>query len=107
MVNYYVPEAKRKLNIAFIPVTSHLASPVTDYISKFSKAGEISVTWIVKGFTCITCAVVLEIMLRQQKGVTRAKASYSQKSVAVGFDGKPASEKVLQKFIAGCGLSVA
>jgi NitT/TauT family transport system substrate-binding protein len=41
LANEYVPEAKRKPNIAFIPVTCHLACPVTDYISKFSKAGEI------------------------------------------------------------------
>jgi NitT/TauT family transport system substrate-binding protein len=41
LANEYVPEAKRKLNIAFIPVTCHLVCPVTDYISKFSKAGEI------------------------------------------------------------------
>ena len=66
-----------------------------------------AVTWKVKGFTYITCAVGLEVMLRQQKGVTRAKASYPQNTVAIGFDGKLTSEKVLKKFIAGCGFSVA
>lgn len=66
-----------------------------------------AVTWKVKGFTCITCAVGLEVMLRQQEGVTRAKASYPQNTVAIGFDGKLTSEKVLKEFIAGCGFSVA
>jgi Cu+-exporting ATPase len=66
-----------------------------------------AVTWKVKGFTCITCAVGLEVMLRQQKGVTRAKASYPQNSVVIGFDGKLTSEKALKEFIAGCGFSVA
>jgi len=66
-----------------------------------------SVTWKVKGFTCVTCAVGLEVMLRQQKGVPRAKASYPQNSVAIGFDGKLTTEKVLKEFIAGCGFSVA
>jgi len=66
-----------------------------------------SVAYKVKGFTCITCAVGLEVMLRQQKGVTRAKASYPQNSVVIGFDGKLTSEKTLKEFIAGCGFSVA
>jgi len=66
-----------------------------------------SFTSIVKGLTCITGGVGLEVMLRQQEGVTRAKASYPQNSVAIGFDAKLTSENVLQKFIAGCGFSVA
>ena len=66
-----------------------------------------SVTWEVKGFSCMTCAVGLEVMLRQQKGVTRAKASYPQNSVVMGFDGKLTSEKALKEFIAGRGFSVA
>jgi hypothetical protein len=39
--NDYLPETKRKFNVAYIPVTCHLACPVTDYISKFSKADRI------------------------------------------------------------------
>ena len=41
LLNDYLPEDKRKFNVAYIPVTCHLACPVTDYISKFSEAGEI------------------------------------------------------------------
>ena len=61
----------------------------------------------VKGFNCITCAMGREVMLRQQKGDRRAKASYSQKSVAIGFDGKVTSEKMLKEFIVDSGSSVA
>jgi len=65
-----------------------------------------SIAYQVKGFTCITCAVGLEAMLRQQKGVTRASASYSDARVVIGFDRNLTSEDTLQKFIAGCGFSV-
>ena len=65
------------------------------------------VTFKVKGFTCVTCAVGLEVMLRQQKGVTRANASYPEARVAIGFDGSLTSERSLRDFIKQCGFSVA
>ena len=65
-----------------------------------------SVTYGVKGFTCVTCAVGLEVMLRQQKGVTRANASYRENKVVIGF-ANLTTEKALKDFIAGCGFSVA
>jgi copper chaperone CopZ len=66
-----------------------------------------SVTYRVKGFTCVTCAVGLEVMLRGLKGVTRANASYPEAKVAIGFDANITSEKALKDFIANCGFSVA
>jgi copper chaperone CopZ len=66
-----------------------------------------SVTYKVKGFTCVTCAVGLEVMLRRQKGVTRANASYPESKVAIGFDKNLTSEKALKAFIVECGFSVA
>jgi copper chaperone CopZ len=65
-----------------------------------------SVTYKVKGFTCVTCAVGLEVMLRQQKGVARANASYPESKVVIGFDGHLTTEKALKDFIADCGFSV-
>ena len=65
-----------------------------------------SVSNKVTGFTCVTCAG-LEVMLRQQKGVVRASASYSEKKVAIGFDNGLTSEKALKGFIAECGFTVS
>jgi copper chaperone CopZ len=65
------------------------------------------VTYKVKGFTCITCAVGLEVMLRREKGVTRADASYKENKVVIGFDADLTSEKALKGFITECGFSVA
>ena len=66
-----------------------------------------SVTYKVKGFTCITCAVGLEVMLRGLKGVTRANASYSEAKVVIGFDSNVTAEKTIKEFIGACGFSVA
>jgi anaerobic selenocysteine-containing dehydrogenase len=67
------------------------------------------VTWQVLGFTCITCATGLEVMLLQQKGVARARASasYPEAKVIIGFNDRMTSEETLRKFIAGCGFSVS
>ena len=65
-----------------------------------------SVTWKVKGFTCITCSVGLEVMLRGLHGVTRADASYPANNVVIGFDEHATSEKTLREFIEVCGFSV-
>ena len=66
-----------------------------------------SVTWKVRGFTCITCSVGLEVMLRGLHGVTRASATYPASNVFIGFDEHATSEKTLREFIEVCGFSVA
>lgn len=58
ILNDYVPAARRKFNVAFIPVTCHLACPVTDYISKFSRAGEIFLPRMFQGFPEIKEALI-------------------------------------------------
>lgn len=58
ILNDYLPVEKRKFNIAYIPVTCHLACPVTDYISKFSKAGEIFLPRMFQGFPEIKEALI-------------------------------------------------
>jgi Cu+-exporting ATPase len=66
-----------------------------------------SVTCQVKGFTCITCAVGLEVMLRGLRGVTWASASYPANSVSIGFDPRVIAEEKIVEFIGICGFSVA
>jgi copper chaperone CopZ len=59
----------------------------------------------VKGFTCITCAVGLETLLRQQKGVVWAKASYPDASVAIKYQPSTITEDQLKTFIADMGFT--
>jgi len=62
ILNGYLPEDKRKFNVAYIPVTCHLACPVTDYISKFSEAGEIFLPTMFQGFPEIKEALIANKM---------------------------------------------
>ena len=64
-----------------------------------------TVTWRVRGFTCVTCAVGLETMLRQQKGVTSAEASYPDAKVTIQFDPKLVTESSLRTFVTSIGFS--
>lgn len=61
-------------------------------------------TYEVRGFTCVTCAVGLEVMLRGVRGVTEASASYAESRVAITFDEKLISEDALKQFIESCGF---
>jgi len=58
IVNDYLPPQKRKFTVAYIPVTCHLACPVTDYISKFSRNGEIFLPKMFQGFPEIKEALI-------------------------------------------------
>jgi NitT/TauT family transport system substrate-binding protein len=50
VLNSYRPFAKRKIIVAYVPVTCQLTCPVTDYISKFSKSGEMFLPRMFQGF---------------------------------------------------------
>ncbi len=63
-----------------------------------------TVTWRVKGFTCVTCAVGLETLLRQEKGVRWAKASWPDASVEIRYEPSEVSEARLKGFIEEMGF---
>jgi NitT/TauT family transport system substrate-binding protein len=58
VLNDYSPPAKRKITVAYIPVTCQLTCPVTDYISKFSEAGELFLPRMFQGFPEIKEALI-------------------------------------------------
>lgn len=58
ILNDYLPPERRKFTVAYIPVTCHLACPVTDYISKFSRGGEIFLPKMFQGFPEIKEALI-------------------------------------------------
>ncbi|HEV8267405.1 MAG TPA: ABC transporter substrate-binding protein, partial [Thermoanaerobaculia bacterium] len=62
LANDFRPPEKRKLNVAYIPVTCHLACPVTDYISQFSEAGEVFIPRMFQGFPEIKEALIANKM---------------------------------------------
>jgi copper chaperone CopZ len=64
------------------------------------------VTYRVKGFSCVTCAVGLETMLRQEKGIARAEASYPDAKVTIEFDPQLVTGNWLRAFISDKGFTV-
>ncbi len=69
--------------------------------------GNSTVVFSVKGFTCVTCAVGLETMLRRQNGVLRAQASYAENQVRIEFNPAVIAEKSLKQSILELGFRVA
>jgi len=57
------------------------------------------VRFAVRGFTCVTCAVGLEAMLKQQPGVLQVQASYPEGRVVIGFDARKTNVAALRGFI--------
>lgn len=73
-----------------------------------TKAGQHkTVVYQVKGFTCVTCAIGLETLLRRQKGIARADASYPDGIVNIEFDPNLVTDNSLREFISEMGFSVA
>jgi copper chaperone CopZ len=64
-----------------------------------------TVSYRVKGFTCVTCAVGLETMLGQQKGVKRVKATYPDAQVTISYDPSSVNEAQLRSFISELGFT--
>ena len=58
VLNDFQPPEKRKVVVAYIPVTCQLTCPVTDYISKFSQNGEIFLPRMFQGFPEIKEALI-------------------------------------------------
>lgn len=58
VMNNRLPPEKRKLNVAYIPVTCHLACPVTDFISRYSLAGNLFIPRMFQGFPEIKEALI-------------------------------------------------
>jgi copper chaperone CopZ len=67
---------------------------------------DASVTWIVKGFTCVTCAVGLQAILERQRGIARAAAAYPSGKVEIGFDSHVIGAAEIKRLIEEAGFKV-
>ena len=78
--NDRLPAARRKLNVAYIPVTCHLACPVTDFISRYSLDGALFIPRMFQGFPEIKEALISD---RMQVGFMVAPMAIALKSQGV------------------------
>jgi len=67
-------------------------------------AEQKTVIFRISGFTCITCAVGLETLLRKERGVIRVTASYPESIATVTYHPKLATEQSLVTFIESAGF---
>jgi copper chaperone CopZ len=65
-----------------------------------------TLTYRVRGFSCVTCAVGLDAMLQRQRGVKSSRSSYPEGKVVVVFDPKEITDTSLRAFIAETGFTV-
>ena len=83
-----------------------LASAGTLAAIEAARIGETrTASWHVKGFTCVTCAVGLETMLQQQKGVKWVKATYPQALVTIKYDPRSVTDAQLRGLITDLGFT--
>src|SRR5216684_23511 len=79
-LNDRLPPEKRKLNVAYIPVTCHLACPVTDFISRYSLDGTLFIPRMFQGFPEIKEALISD---RMQVGFMVAPMAIALKAQGV------------------------
>ena len=65
-----------------------------------------TVTWFVKGFSCITCATGLDTMLGRQRGIKSSKSTYPAGVVTICFNPDQISEERIEAFIEELGFTV-
>jgi copper chaperone len=66
-----------------------------------------TVTYVVKGFSCVTCAVGLDTMLEKRKGIASSKSSYPDGVVIIKFDPHQVTTQSLKALISEMGFTVA
>jgi copper chaperone CopZ len=66
--------------------------------------GNKTVTYRIEGFSCVTCAVGLDAMLREHKGIVRSSSSYAAGTTGIEFKPGLVSETQIKAFIEEIGF---
>jgi copper chaperone CopZ len=91
----------------FVQLLTALGASSVATIAAADAKGTKTVTYVVKGFSCVTCAVGLDTMLQKQKGVSWSKSTYPEGIVKVQFDPQEVTEKSLKSFIGEMSFTIA
>jgi copper chaperone CopZ len=75
-------------------------------LEAMSAGASKTVTYFVKGFSCITCATGLDTLLGQQKGIIASQSTYPESKVTVHFDPNQITEQAIVTFITDLGFAV-
>lgn len=64
-----------------------------------------TVTYRIEGFTCVTCAVGLDALLKDQKGIVRSKSSYPERKSTIEYVPGQIGEAQIKAFIQEFGFT--
>jgi copper chaperone CopZ len=91
----------------FVQFVATLSAGSVATIAAADTEGIKTVTYVVKGFSCVTCAVGLDTVLEKQKGIVRCKSTYPDGIVKIQFDPQGITEQSIRASIAEMGFTVA
>ncbi|HUB80945.1 MAG TPA: heavy-metal-associated domain-containing protein [Bryobacteraceae bacterium] len=63
-----------------------------------------TVTYRIEGFTCVTCAVGLDTLLKDQKGIVRSKSSWPDRTATIEYNPELVHEEQIKGFIQELGF---
>ena len=72
--------------------------------ARVSAAVHKTVTYRIEGFSCVTCAVGLDSLLKDQKGIVRSKSSYLDRTSIIEYDPGLTNEEQIKGFIRELGF---
>lgn len=64
-----------------------------------------TITYQITGFSCVTCAVGLDVMLRRNKGVLRSQSNYPAAITTVEFEPAIITNDAIKSLIAEMGFT--
>ena len=64
-----------------------------------------TITYKVKGFSCITCSAGLDVMLRRNKGILRSHSTYPEAITTIEYEPKLITPATIQSLIAEMGFT--
>jgi copper chaperone CopZ len=99
-------ETRKMFRRRFLQLVTMASVGTLASVEGMSAGASKTVAYLVKGFSCITCATGLDTMLGQQKGITSSKSTYPEGKVTVGFDPHQITEQSIVAFITDLGFTV-
>jgi copper chaperone CopZ len=64
-----------------------------------------TVTYRIEGFSCVTCAVGLDSMLKDQKGIVRCRSSYRDRTAVIEYNPELINETLIKAYIQELGFT--
>lgn len=90
----------------FVQFMATISASSVATIAAADARGLKTVTFLVKGFSCATCAVGLDTTLGKRKGVISSKSTYPEGIARIQFDPGQTTQNALKAAIEEMGFKV-